>query len=330
MQKGFLDSGGRGDLWDALERQMRGSEYAEQDRKGAILQDNMSRDVVTVGSTMWIPLLYRVEKKEDKKTDEKKRDMSKVKCYNCKKKGHFAKDCKKAKVKDYNYYKTKMLLAKKDSDEQVLLAGDQAWMESSSDYDQEINANMVFMDQIEKVLSDSDESSLFAEETIAEQQGHLDLRFSSAERAFESAFNAANKGVWFVVQQPDEKGEADSDKLRHDQKCKKTKLTQDMQLIQKLRDDQKRMKNVFEVMSGSYEQKSNQDRVFESNKLSHSQESDLRECFRKYLKHPIMLQYSVELTIVPSVIFISLVPGSIGINVSLQSNIPASFRILLA
>nr|GFB94591.1 hypothetical protein [Tanacetum cinerariifolium] len=57
------------------------------------------------------------DKKVEKKADEKKRNMSKVKCYNCKKEGHFAKDCKKAKVKDYNYYKTKMLLAKKDSDE---------------------------------------------------------------------------------------------------------------------------------------------------------------------------------------------------------------------
>nr|GEV78449.1 hypothetical protein [Tanacetum cinerariifolium] len=47
------------------------------------------------------------------------------------KEGHFAKDCKKAKVKDYKYYKTKMLLAKKDKDEQVLLAEDHAWMESS-------------------------------------------------------------------------------------------------------------------------------------------------------------------------------------------------------
>nr|GEZ93920.1 hypothetical protein [Tanacetum cinerariifolium] len=73
-----------------------------------------------------------VEKKQDKKADEKKRDMSKVKCYNCKKEGHFTKDCKKAKVKDYNYYKTKMLLAKKDSDEQVLLAENQAWIESNS------------------------------------------------------------------------------------------------------------------------------------------------------------------------------------------------------
>nr|GEW19553.1 reverse transcriptase domain-containing protein [Tanacetum cinerariifolium] len=92
-----------------------------------------------------------VEKKEDKKVDEKKRDMSKVKCYNCKKEGHFSKDCKKAKVKDYNYYKIKMLLAKKDSDKQVLLAEDQAWMESNSDSDQEINANMVFMAKMEKI-----------------------------------------------------------------------------------------------------------------------------------------------------------------------------------
>nr|GEV25326.1 hypothetical protein [Tanacetum cinerariifolium] len=78
------------------------------------------------------------DKKVEKKDDEKKRDMSKVKCYNCKKEGHFARDCKNAKVKDYEYYKTKMLLAKKDKYEQVLLAEDHAWMESSSDSDQEI------------------------------------------------------------------------------------------------------------------------------------------------------------------------------------------------
>nr|GEX52228.1 RNA-directed DNA polymerase, eukaryota [Tanacetum cinerariifolium] len=85
------------------------------------------------------------DKKVVKKDDEKKQDMSKVKCYNCKKEGYFAKDCKKVKVKDYEYHKTKMLLANKDKDEQVLLVEDQAWMESSSDSDQEINANMVFM-----------------------------------------------------------------------------------------------------------------------------------------------------------------------------------------
>nr|GEX20556.1 hypothetical protein [Tanacetum cinerariifolium] len=107
-------------------------------------------------------------KKVEKKDDEEKIDMSRVKCYNYKKEGHFAKDCKKAKVKDYKYYKTKMLLAKKDKDEQVLMAEDQAWMESSSDSDQEINANMVFMAQIEKVLSNSEASSLSADEKISE------------------------------------------------------------------------------------------------------------------------------------------------------------------
>nr|GEX40550.1 hypothetical protein [Tanacetum cinerariifolium] len=113
------------------------------------------------------------DKKIKKKDDEKKRDMSKVKCYNCKKEGNFAKDCKKVKVKDYEYYKTKMLLAKKDKDEQVLLAEDQVWMESSSDSDQEINANMVFMAQIEKILSDSETSSSSADDKIYEVSYYL-------------------------------------------------------------------------------------------------------------------------------------------------------------
>nr|GEX61379.1 hypothetical protein [Tanacetum cinerariifolium] len=101
---------------------------------------------------------------------ELKKITALVKCYNCKKEGHFAKDCKKVKVKDYEYNKTKMLLEKKDKDEQVLLAEDQAWMKSSSDSDQEINANMVFMDQIEKVLSDSEASSSSVDEKISEEK----------------------------------------------------------------------------------------------------------------------------------------------------------------
>nr|GEV39487.1 putative reverse transcriptase domain, ribonuclease H-like domain, aspartic peptidase domain protein [Tanacetum cinerariifolium] len=256
------------DLWDALERQMCGSEYGEQDRKAAILYeyetfkatkgeqllDNYLRYLQKQYGTLMrqtknlmdinIDYLYnilkqnqgdvndalgykkkdvvvtsdllalvaektKVSKRKEKvevqtgskrSDDEDINDLKKIiallaKAFNQKK--YYAKptnnnlrtslasssankkpeyvksvekkdDKKKAKVKDYNYYKTKMLLAKKDSDEQVLLAEDQAWMESSSDSDQEINANMVFMAQIKKVLSDSDESSSSAEETIAE------------------------------------------------------------------------------------------------------------------------------------------------------------------
>nr|GEZ91278.1 hypothetical protein [Tanacetum cinerariifolium] len=184
------------DLWDALERQMRGSEYGEQDRKATILYEYQTFKATEGEQLLDTYLRYlqktKVSKRKEKvvvssdsegsgvddfsklkkitallakafnrrkfyskptnnnlrtsstsqsankkqefvKSDDKKRDMSKVKCYNCKKEGHFAKDYKKSKVKEYNYYKTKTLLAKKDSDEQVLLAEDQAWMESSSD-----------------------------------------------------------------------------------------------------------------------------------------------------------------------------------------------------
>nr|GEX75817.1 hypothetical protein [Tanacetum cinerariifolium] len=137
------------------------------------------------------------DKKVEKKDDEKKRDMSKVKCYNCKKEGHFTKDCKKAKVKDYNYYKTKMLLAKKDSDKQVLLAEDKAWMESSSDSDQEINANMVFMAQIEKALSDSDKSSSSAKETITQVAYYTSESESESEfKTLEYYDNSTNYGLF--------------------------------------------------------------------------------------------------------------------------------------
>nr|GEU77399.1 hypothetical protein [Tanacetum cinerariifolium] len=115
------------------------------------------------------------DKKEDNKADEKKSDMSKVKCYNCKKEGHFAKDCKKTKVKDYNYYKTKMLLAKKDSDEQVLLAEDQAWMESTK----------------------SDESSSSVEETIAEVSYYTFESESESEfKTLEYYDNSTNYGLF--------------------------------------------------------------------------------------------------------------------------------------
>nr|GEV88247.1 hypothetical protein [Tanacetum cinerariifolium] len=94
---------------------------------------------------------------------------------------HFAKDCKKAKVKDYGYYKTKMLLVKKDKDEQVLLAEDHAWMESSSDSNQEINVIMVFMVQIEKVLSDPEASSSSADNKISEVSYYLSKSESESE-----------------------------------------------------------------------------------------------------------------------------------------------------
>nr|GEW43342.1 hypothetical protein [Tanacetum cinerariifolium] len=107
--------------------------------------------------------------------------------------------CKKAKVKDYEYYKTRMLLAKKDKDEQVLLAKDQAWIESSSDSDQEINVNMVFTAQIKKVLSDSEASSSSADEKISELRILWFMNYLEEQTDGEAMINSIknDKSMWF-------------------------------------------------------------------------------------------------------------------------------------
>nr|GFC59659.1 hypothetical protein [Tanacetum cinerariifolium] len=131
------------DLWDALARHMLGSEYGEQDRKAAVLYEyeTMKRSKKKTVVVTSDPLDLIAEKTNVSRSKEKVVVSSNYEGSEADDFRHFAKDCKKAKVKDYEYYKIKMLLAKKDTDEQVLLAEDQAWMESSSDSDQEINAN---------------------------------------------------------------------------------------------------------------------------------------------------------------------------------------------
>nr|GEW55423.1 hypothetical protein [Tanacetum cinerariifolium] len=113
------------DLWDALERQMHGSEYAEQDRKAAILYEY-----------------------ETFKATEGEQFLDTYLCY------------LQGDVNDALGYKKKAVMV--TSDPLALVA----------EKKKEINANMVFMAQIKKVLSESDESSSSAEETIAEEQNN--------------------------------------------------------------------------------------------------------------------------------------------------------------
>ncbi|GKA16600.1 hypothetical protein Tco_0696347 [Tanacetum coccineum] len=86
---------------------------------------------------------------------------------------------------------------KKPDDEQVLLAEDQAWMESSSNSDQEISANMIFMDKMEKVLSDSEESSSSAKETIVEVSYYSsDFESESEYKTLDYYDNFTNNGLF--------------------------------------------------------------------------------------------------------------------------------------
>nr|GFB41274.1 hypothetical protein [Tanacetum cinerariifolium] len=101
----------------------------------------------------------------EKKDDEKKRDMSKVKCYNCKKEGHFDKDYKKEK---------------------------------------EINANMVFMAQIEKVLSDLEASSSSTDEKIYEVSYYLSESESESEFETSEYYDNSNNYGLFVNNDDDQ------------------------------------------------------------------------------------------------------------------------------
>nr|GFC06832.1 integrase, catalytic region, zinc finger, CCHC-type, peptidase aspartic, catalytic [Tanacetum cinerariifolium] len=78
------------------------------------------------------------------------------------------KTARKQRSKIMNIKRQKCYLQRKIKMNKFFLAEDQAWMESSSDSDQEINENMVFMAQIEKVLSNSEASSSSADEKISE------------------------------------------------------------------------------------------------------------------------------------------------------------------
>nr|GEW94901.1 hypothetical protein [Tanacetum cinerariifolium] len=196
------------------------------------------------------------DKKVEKKNDEKKRDMSKVKCYNCKKEGHFAKDCKKVKVKDYEYYKTKMLLANKNKDEQVLLAEDQAWIESSSDSDQEINANMVFMAQIEKVLSHLETSSTSADDKIFEVSYYL---FESESESEYETSKYYDNTTTFVIDHNDSEG---IDKLMR--KFNK-KIAKCLKRIEKANQQNKDFENQNKDLQDKYDILKNQATTFEMN-----------------------------------------------------------------
>nr|GEX74034.1 hypothetical protein [Tanacetum cinerariifolium] len=156
------------ELWDALARHMLGSEYGEQDRKAAVLYEYETFKA-TKGELLLDTYIRYLQKTVVVTSDPLALISKKTNVSRSKEKVVVSLDSEGSEANDFN------------KDEQVLLAEDQAWTESSSDLDQEINANMVFIDQIEKVLSDSEASSSSADEKISEVSYYLSESESESE-----------------------------------------------------------------------------------------------------------------------------------------------------
>nr|GEY85106.1 Gag-Pol polyprotein [Tanacetum cinerariifolium] len=217
------------DLWYASARHMLGSEYGEQDKKATCgySKDNCELNFKFLNNLQpeWkqyatmmrqnknlmdinIDALYNILKQNQGDVNDaigsKKKTVvvtsdplaliaEKTKVSKSKEKVVVSSNSEGSEADDFN----KDAACKKDKDEQVLLAEDQAWMESSSDSDQEINANMVFMAQIEKFLSDSEASSSSADEKIFKVSYNLSESESEFEfETLEYYDNSTNYGLF--------------------------------------------------------------------------------------------------------------------------------------
>nr|GFB16988.1 hypothetical protein [Tanacetum cinerariifolium] len=220
------------DLWDTLARQMLGSEYGEQDRKAAVLYEYETFKA-TEGELLLDTYIRYLQKTIVVTSDPLALIADKTNVSKSKEKVFVSSDSEGSEADDFSELKKITALLAKDfnrrkfyskptnnnlrtsssswssNKKQEFVKNDNKKVEKKDDEknrdmsrvkcdsDQEINANMVFMTQIEKVLFDSEASSSSADEKISEVSYYLSE--SKSESEFETSEyydNSTNYGLF--------------------------------------------------------------------------------------------------------------------------------------
>nr|GEZ18490.1 hypothetical protein [Tanacetum cinerariifolium] len=221
------------DLWDALARQMLGSEYGEQDRKAAVLYEYETFKV-TEGELFLDTYIRYLQVINDLKKcgyskdnyelnfkflnhlqPDKTKEMlmmlsdplaliaEKRKVSKRKEKVIVSSDSKGSDEDDFSElkkiaallekaYNRKNFYSKPTNNNLKTPSASNSANKKQDDLDQEINANMVFMAQIQKVLSDSEDNSSSSDDKIAEMIKEFDKKIAKYKKRLEKANQQCN------------------------------------------------------------------------------------------------------------------------------------------
>ncbi|KAJ9544590.1 hypothetical protein OSB04_024297 [Centaurea solstitialis] len=129
------------------------------------------------------------ERRPERKTYEKGMTDEKGNvCFNCGEPGHFVKDCRAPKVRDFDYYSKKAQLAKRKSEGKVLMAEEECWYNDASDDEDSAHFTQVhynLMASVEETINLHKETEASNEEKIKFERARV-IEFSNECELYKS------------------------------------------------------------------------------------------------------------------------------------------------